>query len=94
MIDPQANRHQSPRSLSIRSGDQGQAQRLCRFVLLLPLLPKQLIKVSHALPLTHLTQRGFIAEVPQLWIVTLQVLHLGVTSLLLDPAVPIPMTTI
>jgi hypothetical protein len=76
------------------AGDWGQARQLCRFVLLLSLLPKQLIKVSHALPLTHLTQRGFVAEVLQLWIVRLQILHLGVTSLLLDPAVPIPMTTI
>ena len=42
-------------------------------VLLLPLLPEQLIKVSHALPLTHLTQRGFVAEVLQFRIVRLQI---------------------
>jgi len=65
-----------------------------RFVLLSSLLPKQLIKVSHALPLTDLTQRGLVAEVLQFWILRLQILHLGVTSLLLDPAIPIPMTTI
>jgi hypothetical protein len=77
-----------------RRGDRAQAGQLCRFVLLLSLLPKQLIKVSHALSRTHLTQRGFVAEVLQLWIVRLQILHLGVTSLLLDPAIPIPMTTV
>jgi hypothetical protein len=52
-----------------RRGDRAQAGQLCRFVLLLSLLPKQLIKVSHALSRTHLTQRGFVAEVLQLWIV-------------------------
>ena len=46
-----------------RAGGQGQALELCCFVLLPSLLPKQLIKVSHALPLTHLTQRGLVAEV-------------------------------